>query len=614
MMLRSRTFFLGAVVTVAAASACGGAPPAPARTARATAGEPATRKDSTPALTSEAIDGALHEAWQHENLTPAPRSDDATFLRRVYLDVVGTIPTPEATTAFVSSTEADKRRKVVDTLLASPSYAEHWMNYWDDVLMGREVKGPVVDRVAFRYWLRARFEANAPWDRIVRDLVSATGQNSIGGAKVRLPQAMAMAMATTVPLGSSVPKKGEEDAADLEQINGAVNWTLRFETTPQDLAGNASRIFLGVQIQCAQCHDHKTEKWKQEDFRRFASAFLHVKLEPIDRGKPMGNIRRVEVGDLARVAPRFTKNADVAPIARVKAAALDGTDLEKGEGTRKALAAWMTARDNPWFAKAFVNRMWGHFLGRGFYDPVDDMRAVNTPSMPELLDRIAADFVAHDYDVAYLIRTICATEAYQLAASAAAKPDPENKLWTRFHLVPLGPEELLNALLRATDLESAAKKAGIQDLDQLRTQLVRQYAFLFDVDETDDVPDYSGTVTQALSLLNGQLVGQGARAIPGSALDDVLAKPGDDASKIDALVLRVLSRKPTDAERTKWVNYVQVAGKTPRPTIPPPKRGGPGAGPLGRLGNKAPPVDARRAAYEDVMWALLNSSEFVFNH
>jgi Protein of unknown function (DUF1553) len=297
-----------------------------------------------------------------------------------------------------------------------------------------------------------------------------------------------------------------------------------------------------------------------------------------------------------------------------KATALDGTDLDRGEGTRKALATWMTARDNPWFAKAFVNRMWGHFLGRGFYDPVDDMRAINTPTMPELLERIAADFVAHDFDVAYLIRTICATEAYQLAASASAKTDPENRLWTRFHLVPLGPEELMNALLRATDLETAAKKAGIQDLDQLRTQLVRQYAFLFDVDETDDVPDYSGTVTQALSLLNGQLVGQGTRSIPGSALDDVLAKPGEDGAKIDALVLRVLSRSPTDAERTRWVNYVQIATKTPPPTIPPPRRGGPGVGPLGRLGNKAPPVVPRRAAYEDVMWALLNSSEFVFNH
>ncbi len=622
MMLRSSTLLLATVAAFTTLAACGKGPAtAPARTA-AVSEVAATRKTSAPAFGAESIDGALREAWKKEGLVAAPRADDATFLRRVYLDIVGTIPPPDVTSAFVADAAPDKRKKVVDSLLASPEYAEHWMNYWDDVLMGREVKGPVVDRVAFRYWLRARFEANAPWDRIVRDLVSATGQNSIGGARVKLPQAVAMGMgmggganvpSTDVPLGASVPKKGEEDAADLDQINGAVNWTLRFEQTPQDLAGNASRIFLGVQIQCAQCHDHKTEKWKQDDYRRFASAFLHHRVEPVDK-KEKGVIRRVELVDLPRVAPRFTKNADVAPIAQAKATALDGTDLEKGDGTRKALATWMTARDNPWFAKAFVNRMWGHFLGRGFYDPVDDMRDLNTPTMRELLDRMASDFVAHDYDVPYLIRTICATEAYQLGASATSKPDPENKYWARFHLVPLGPEELLNALLRATDLETAAKKAGVQNMEQLRMQLVRQYAFLFDVDETDDVPDYSGTVTQALSLLNGQLVGQGARAIPGSALEDVLAKPGDDASKIDALVLRILSRTPTDAERAKWVSHVQVAAKTPRATIPPPKRGGPGAGPLGRLGNKGAPIDARRAAYEDVMWALLNSSEFVFNH
>ena len=618
MVLRFRTVLLGVAL-----AACARAPAAPSSRSPAALDAPAAKKhpvgyhearQNISPFGTESIDTALRDAWQKEGLTPAPRADDATFLRRSYIDIVGAIPPSDVTSAFVASTEPDKRKKLVDTLLASPAYAEHWMNYWDDVLMGREVKGPVVDRMAFRYWLRARFEANAPWDRMVRDLVSATGQNSIGGARVKVPQAMAM----TVPLGTPVPRRGqdsrsEEDAVDLDQINGAVNWTLRFEQSPQDLAGNASRIFLGVQIQCAQCHDHKTEKWTQVDFRRFAAAFLHSKVEPVE-AKQKGTIRRVELVDLPRVAPRYAKNADVAPIAQAKAAALDGTDLEKGEGTRKALAAWMTGRENAWFAKAFVNRMWGHFLGRGFYDPVDDMRAVNTPSMPELLDRMAADFVQHDYDIAHLIRTICATEAYQLAASANAKPDPENKLWTRFHLVPLGPEELLNALLRATDLESAAKKAGIQNMDQLRMQLVRQYAFLFDVDETDDVPDFSGTVTQALSLLNGQLVGQGARAVPGSAVEDVLAKPGDDASKIDALVLRVLSRKPTDAERTKWVNYVQIASKTPRPTIPPPKRGGTGVGPLARLGSKGPPVDARRAAYEDVVWALLNSSEFVFNH
>ncbi len=608
MRLSSRS--LVAVVSLSAVVACGRTAPAPPP--RVAAAPIAAKEQRAPAFGPDAIDAALREAWRGKGVEPAPRADDATFLRRVYVDVAGTVPPPEVTARFLADRSPDKRRKIVDELLASPAYADHWMNYWDDVLMGRDTRGNLVDRVAFRTWLRARFAEDARWDRIARDLVAATGQNSAGGPRLKGPG-----------LAAQVPMDAEEDgAAERAKVNGAVNWSLRFEQAPQDLAGSASRVFLGVQIQCAQCHDHKTEKWKQDDFRRFASAFLHAKIDPIDTGKPMGAIKRVALVDIPRVAPRFAKNAETAPIAAAKATALDGTDLAKGDGTRKALAAWMTSRDNAWFAKAFVNRMWGHFLGRGFTDPVDDIRPSNPATMPELLDRVAADFVAHDFDVKHLIRTICATEAYQLAASKAGDPkgaDPENLLWSRFHLVPLGPEELLNALLRVTSVEQAAEKAGIKNLDALRTQLVRQYAFLFDVDETDDVPDYSGTVSQALAMLNGALVAQGARAFPGTALADVLALPGDDAQKVEALALRVLARKPTDDERAKWVAYVQTA-TTPAPaTIAPApgaaaKKKASGGGPLDRLANRRAGGDPKRLAYEDLLWAMLNSSEFVFNH
>jgi hypothetical protein len=561
-----RTKILVSALAAAALAACGHSAPPPQSPSPAapTAANVVPKEQKVPAFGAESIDGALRDAWKAAGVTPAPRADDATFIRRGYVDVVGTVPPPEATAKFIADASPDKRKKLVEELLASPAYAEHWMNYWDDVLMGRENKGPLVDRMAFRYWLRARFEANAPWDRMVKDLVAAKGQNSVGGPKTKGP-----GLAMQVPLGTTIDK---EDADELAKVNGAVNWTLRFEQTPQDLAGNASRVFLGVQIQCAQCHDHKTEKWKQDDFRKFASGFLHQKVDPIeDKDKKL--IRRVELVDSARVAPRFAKNAETAPIAKMNPTALDGTDLAKGEGTRQALASWMTAKENPWFAKAFVNRMWGHFLGRGFVDPVDDIRPSNPATMPELLDKIAADFAAHDFDIKHLIRTITATEAYQAsAAKTAGGTDPENKLWARFHLVPLGPEELLNALIGVT---------GVKRLEQQRMQLVRQYAFLFEVDETDDTPDYSGTVSQALALLNGSLTAQGAKALPASALAGVLAMPGDDAAKVDALSLRVLSRPPTDSEREKWVGYVKKGGKK---------------------------------GYEDVLWAMLNSSEFVFNH
>ncbi len=581
---------LGGLVLVACA-------PAPVTPARPVATAPKER----PALSgAAAIDAALREHWKKAGVVPAPRADDATFLRRAYVDVVGTVPPVDVTRRFLADPAPDKRARLVEALIASNEWAEHWMNYWDDVLMGRDTRGNVVDRAAFRSWLRGRFAAHAPWDQIVRELVSATGRNGSGGPKAK---AAGLAIA---------PAEDDDEGA----VNGAVNWTLRFEQSPQDLGGNASRIFLGVQIQCAQCHDHKTESWKQDDFRRFTSAFFRTKVQPLDpvppsgttkRGKPMG-LRRVELVDAASAPPRFAKKmSELEPVVRAKPTALDGTDLEQGAGTRKALAAWMTSKENRWFARAFVNRMWGHFLGRGFYDPVDDIRPSNPATAPELLDAIAADFVAHDFDVRWLVRTICATEAYNLAAQRRSSDD----LWASFHLVPLGPEELLNAIFRVTDVEAAAQRAGIANMDALRATVARQYAFVFDTDEEADAPDYSGTVTQALALLNGALVRQGSRALPGGTAAEIANGTGSDEEKIDALALKVLARPATAEERERWLAYVREAhGER---TKPKPKAGK--RDPLERLSNRrAGAVPPRTAAYEDLLWALLNTSEFSFNH
>ncbi len=578
------------------------AAPSPPPTATVTAAPPVR-----PALTPAAIDVALEAEWKKDGTVPAPSCDDATFVRRATLDIVGRIPDEKDARAFVADKDPEKRRKLVDVLLASPAYAEHWMNYWDDVLMGKEVRAPVVDRVAFRGWLRSRFEANTPWNRLVSDLVAATGQNSLGGARVRIGAFMPM---------SEAPK---EDAGEvsLDQINGAVNWTLRFQEAPQDLAGSASRIFLGVQIQCAQCHDHKTEKWKQDDFRRLASAFLHLRVDVLDGGKSGGMVRRVEIKDFGKVLPRLGGMAEMKPILEAKAAALDGTDLERGPATRQELAAWMTSPNNPWFARAIVNRMWGHFLGRGFVDPVDDLRASNPATMPDLLDAITKDFVAHDHDLKRLVRTVAATRAYGLSASAKARVDADNRAWARFKLVPLGPEEMLNALFQATNAEGALRQANVQNIDALRFQLVRNFTFLFDVDEEADTHDYIGSVTQALTLLNGNLTNYGARTIPGTALTEILARNRAPEENVAAVYWRVLSRPPSDGEMARWTRYVREAVSPAPQTFggprPPRKKGGPDA--LQRLGNKIPSTtDPKKAAYEDLFWTLLNSSEFVFNH
>lgn len=632
-------------VSLAAFAACGGPekpparPPAPAASASASASA-APPPTPPPGLAAAEVDRMLEAAWAKEGLTPAPVADDATFVRRAYLDIVGTIPSPEVARAFAADAAPDKRKRLVDSLLASPAYATHWAEYWDDVLMGREVREPTVDRAAFRAWLLARFSDGTSWDKIVTELVSGVGQNSNGGPRAR---ALApMPAASTTPMGAMAGGGADAGAAPAGgadepdgDINPAVNWALRFNDAPVDLAGNASRTFLGVQIQCAQCHDHKTEAWKQADFQRFASAVLHAQVVVLDKGKPMGMVKRVQVKDLGRVLPRVANNPELSPIGKARATALDGTDLEKGEGTRKALARWMTSPQNPYFARAFVNRMWGHFLGRGFVDPVDDIRPSNPAAAPEVLDALAADFVKGGYDVKRLVRLVATTRAYGLSASAQAKTDPDNHLWAKFKLTPLAPPELLAAIFAATDVEAAARRAGIQNIEQLRAQISRSFSFVFDVDEELDAHDYSGTVTQALTLLNGALVGHGSRAIPGSALADIVAQSKSNEEAIDAIYWRVLSRPPSAEERAAAVKYVQDAANAPAPAAAAPAASGSaapaasgsaakppkvpakkgGGGPLDRLAPKrSAPADPRRAALEDIFWALLNSSEFLFNH
>ncbi len=578
-------------------------------------------------MAAHAIDTALEAEWAKGGIAPAPRVDDARFMRRVYLDVVGTIPTPDEIAAFLADTRpADaKRAALVDKLLASPRYAEHWATYWDAELMGRETRSDVLDRNAFHSWLRASFAANTPWDKLVFALVSATGQNSNGGPRQKAP-AMWGAGA-----GAGANAEADREPVDVG-INPAVNYLLRFRDAPQDLAGTTSRQFLGVQIQCAQCHDHKTEAWKQTDFQSFASCFARTQTIPLDVGKTMGQIRRVEVRDVRRAVPRFTKDPELAPIAAQEPRALDGTDMGTGEDARWSLAAWIVSKQNPYFARAIVNRMWGHFLGRGFVDPVDDLRPSNEPVMPALFDSVAHDFSANGYDLKALIRLITASEAYALAPAPATKSDPENKTWSRFRLVPLGPEELLSAIFTATNVEEVARRAGRGgNLDQVRAQLFRQYGFLFDVDEDTDQKDFEGSVTQALTLVNGTLVDLGTSAVPGGALADILSHAKDDRGRIEALYLRALGRAPNADEMQHGLAFVNervhadaalsaTATATTSPAeaalVAKPRQGGGGDAlrAVAEKGRRGWPRDPQRSAYEDMFWALLNSSEFLFNH
>jgi Protein of unknown function (DUF1549)/Protein of unknown function (DUF1553) len=590
-----RTLFALASAFVLVSQSCAPSRGASTPDARVAASSPAAPASAVTRLEPGAVDAALSAAWKKENVTPSARADDATFLRRAYLDVVGTIPERAVVESFLADPSPQKRAKLVDDLLASPSYADYWAAYWDDLLMGPRVQNPSVDRAAFRAWLRHAFEENLPYDKLVYALVSATGQNSEGGPRNGGYAEAAGASATPAAAGGVA--------------NGAVNWILKYADTPQDLAGSASRTFLGVQIQCAQCHDHKTEKWKQEDFQRFTACFAHTRLEPIDAKAMGGQVRRVVVEDIPRSPARFLKNADLKAILEARPAALDGTDFSSTRDARAAVAAWMTSPRNPWFAQAIVNRVWGHFLGRGFVDPVDDLRPSNPPEMPDLLQAIADDFVAGGYDLKRLVRLVTATDVYQLAAA----PGGEIKLWSRFRLSPLGPGELLSALMTATKLDRTIAQIPRMDLDRIRAQLSRQYAFLFDVDEELDRASFEGTLAQTLTLLNGSATGTGSSALPGGIVAEVVNGSGGREEKIQAIYVQVLSRRASPEELTYWKRYVGESepGAAAASAAP----AGPGD-PLRRLEARDARhrADARTAAYEDLVWALLNSSEFAFNH
>jgi hypothetical protein len=547
---------------------------------------------------ADRVDALLRARWQAGGVTPAPPVDDAGWLRRLHLDLVGTLPSPTAVRDFLADGAADKRARAVDTLLASPAYAERWTTYWERELLGPDARNPFVDRTELRRWLREAFIRNAPWNEMATELVSAVGTNS-------------------------------PDGDDRSGVNGAVNWLLRYQRSPADLAGQVSRVMLGVQIQCAQCHDHKTETWTQEDFHRFAAFFARTRPEPVDTMTGM-RIRRVSVRDGGKPAPAMRRDADLRRAIRLEPRTLDGTEIEAlsagrapGDAPpdrRQALAAWMTSRHNPWFTRAIVNRMWSLFIGRGLVDPVDDLRPSNPSAAPEVLDALATDFADSGFDLHHLVRVLTSLQSYQLEARHPTGAPGDAALWSFHPLEPLPPDVLLDAVIAAGGLEPVLEEVTGADLMDLRGQLRRHYAFVFDVDEESHPETFDGTVPQALLLQNGPLVSGASSLVPRGALEEVLALP-DRAARIEALYLRSLSRRPTAAQVARWSAFLDrprqaVESSGPVASARERKRKGVPADPLGRYARRVPSraTTAEQQAYEDLFWALVNSSEFVFNH
>lgn len=594
--LARSSLWLGAVVlaaaTAAAANGCsssggGAAPP----------GTPSGAADRSIAVTG--LDRAIEDAWAAGNVTPSAPIDDATYLRRVTLDLVGRVPTLAEIQAFDADASADKRAKAVDRLLADPAHARHLALVWDEILMGPLTKANVIDRGAFMRWLELRFAEKATWDVIVHDLVTATGRSSAGGE--RGPEAF---------LGGVEKAKAEKS----DGVNAATNFVLRHVREPADLGGNVSRMFLGVQIQCAQCHDHKSEKWKQADFKGFAAAFTHVAPKPVERDAGMLAIFDLENADAA--PRRLMKNPEYAAIAKTAPRALDGTALEGGD-PREKMAAWITSPTNPWFAKAMVNRVWSQIFGSGFVDPPDDFRESLPAMAPAVLDQLAKDFVAAKYDLDALYREILSCRAYATSV-AGGDGSARDALFSHNVLVGMSSDQLLDSIFAATGLEDALANVKRIDPETVKLAVRRKVRFVFDDDTESNGADFDGTIQQSLFLMNGGLTAIGSSVVPDDALDKLFEAKASDKQIVRELYLRTLSRPPRADEIEKWKAFLtepRTFDERPAPDAPPVMKKAkkqPTREPLPakRLASRA--KTPRQQAVEDMFWALLNSSEFFF--
>lgn len=532
-----------------------------------------------------ALDALVDRAWAEAGVTPAPPVDDATYLRRVSLDLVGRIASEDELRAFLADASSDKRTRAVQRLLASPEHDAHLARRWEHVLLGPEVRSPVVDRGALRRWLEAQFRENAPWSLVVRELVAAEGRSSLGGQ-----------------LGPALSADDPERAAaeQREGIHGGANYTLRFARTPADLGGHVARTFLGVRIECARCHDHKTEPWKQDDYRAFSSALLRLDVDAEREGR--GMLRVVELGPSSRPPRRMLRDEEVSAIVDTAPRTLDGTPLEP-EGARAAMAAWITSTHNTTFRRAIVNRVWAELFGEGLVHPVDDLRPTNPAVMPEVLDHLAARFAASGDDLDALYQLLCASRAYQVSI-ATGEGTPRDQRFARASLRPLTADQLVDSAFVASGLDHTIAERAPARAQVLEARLRRRMGFVHDVDAESNAEVPQGSLTQALSSMHGVLTTAATAFVKEGALAR-LVRGRSDAEAIEALWLRTLGRPPHADELADALAFV-AEGST--------EGAGPRASPRPGLARllRSGAIDARERAYEDLFWALLASSELHF--
>jgi hypothetical protein len=498
------------------------------------------------------VDRFTHKQWQELGIVPSELCSDEQFVRRVYLDITGTLPTPAQVRAFLADRDPLKRDKLIDALLETPDYSYYFANQWADVL--RVKRGNQQQRAygtfAFHGWIRDSIAADKPYDQFVREILGAVGDE------------------TKCP---------------------PVYWYKDLKTADQ-FVDDAAQLFLGVRLACAQCHHHPYEKWSQDDYWSLAAFFGRVgrKVNPVPGQVNQGQNQRqtIFVQTKGNVLNKRTgKAASPRP--------LDGEPMEvaSGDDPRQRLVDWMVDKSNPFFARSVANRYWAHFFSRGIVDPLDDMRVTNPPSNPELLDALARDLVEHQFSLKQLIKTICKSRTYQLSALPNQFNKHDKRSYARFYPRRMSAEVLFDAVSQVTG--SPANFSGLPtDKHAPRRAIMLPdesfSSYFLDVFgrpqrisacECERVTE--ANLAQSLHLLNSQEV-QDKLARPGGRAEQLAKDPRPDAEKVEELFLWAFARRPTPAQ-------LELA-----------------------LANIAAHASNKKLAYENILWALINTKEFIF--
>jgi hypothetical protein len=486
------------------------------------------------------VDTLINGKLQRMKILPSATADDAEFLRRVSLDIAGVPPTSEEVLAFVADTTdpVAKRTAMIEKLLSSPMYVEHWTLKWSDLLLNR--RKTVTERGvwAFRNWIRQSVAANKPFDQFAKELITANGS---------------------------------------AYENPAANY-FRIAREPKLVMENMTQVFLGTRFNCNQCHDHPFERWTQRQYYELSAYFADVGRRPLPEGDEF---------IFTMASPTAVVNPDTNQPADPKFPFAHAGAVDAASTRREQLAQWLTAKENPYFARSIVNRYWSYFFGRGIIDPVDDIRAGNPASNPELLDALTKDFVDSGYDLKKLIRTICNSATYQRSLEAGQWNEDDTINFS--HALPrrLSAEQLYDAIIQATGAPRALPgvPAGFRASELPDSDVEVAFLDMFgraprespcECERTSDV-----SLGQTLNMVNGPTIGD-AIAHPQGVIAKAVAAGMPNDKLIETIYLSALCRKPSAEESAKAVEYFAGAGDP-------------------------------KAAGEDLMWALINSPGFLFN-